>query len=71
MLFRSKLEEFKHEEIHPEPLLKGKDLIALGFSPGPLFHDILEALHEAQLEGELGNKAQALEWLRKRYGDRN
>jgi poly(A) polymerase len=66
---RKKLEEFKHEEIHPEPLLTGKDLIAVGFSPGPLFHDILERLHEAQLEGELRTREQALEWVRKQYGD--
>lgn len=68
---RRKLEEFKHEEIHPEPLLKGKDLIAVGFSPGPLFHEILEGLHEAQLEGELRTREEALEWLRKKYGDKN
>jgi poly(A) polymerase len=68
---RRKLEEFKHEEIHPEPLLKGKDLIAVGFSPGPLFHDILERLHEAQLEGEIRTREQAVEWLRKKYGDKN
>ncbi len=68
---RRKLEEFKHEEIHPEPLLKGKDLIAMGFTPGPLFHEILERLHEAQLEGEIRTREQALEWLRKKYGDKN
>lgn len=68
---RRKLEEFKHEEIHPEPLLKGKDLIAVGFTPGPLFHEILEGLHEAQLEGELRTREEALEWLRKKYGDKN
>jgi poly(A) polymerase len=68
---RRKLEEFKHEEIHPEPLLTGKDLIAVGFSPGPLFHDILERLHEAQLEGDICTREQALEWLRKKYGDKN
>jgi poly(A) polymerase len=68
---RRKLEEFKHEEIHPEPLLKGKDLIAMGFTPGPLFHEILEGLHEAQLEGELRTREEALEWLRKKYGDKN
>jgi poly(A) polymerase len=67
---RKKLEEFKHEEIHPEPLLGGKDLIALGFSPGPLFHEILAQLHEAQLEGAIGTKEQALEWVKKNYGDR-
>src|SRR5713226_4995093 len=58
---RRKMAEFKHEEIHPEPLLTGKDLIALGFTPGPLFHEILEGLHEAQLEGELRTREQALE----------
>lgn len=68
---RRKLEEFKHEEIHPEPLLTGKDLIAVGFTPGPLFHDILERLHEAQLEGEIRTREQAVEWLRKKYGDKN
>lgn len=68
---RRKLEEFKHEEIHPEPLLKGKDLIAMGFTPGPLFHDILERLHEAQLEGDICTREQALEWLRKKYGNKN
>ena len=68
---RRKIEEFKHEEIHPEPLLKGKDLIAMGFKPGPLFHDILERLNEAQLEGEIRTREQALEWLKKKYGDKN
>jgi hypothetical protein len=46
-------------------------LIAAGYSPGPLFHDILERLHEAQLEGELRTREEALEWLRKNYGDKN
>ena len=67
---RRKLEEFKHEEIHPEPLLGGKELIALGFTPGPLFHEILGELHEAQLEGAIQSQEQALEWVKKNYGDR-
>jgi poly(A) polymerase len=64
---RRKLEEFKHEEIHPRPLLTGKDLIALGFAPGPLFHDILEQIHEAQLEGEIRSREQAVEWVKEKY----
>jgi poly(A) polymerase len=67
---RKKLEEFKHEEIHPEPLLGGKDLIGLGFAPGPLFHEILEQLNDAQLEGAIATKEQALEWVKQNYGDR-
>jgi poly(A) polymerase len=67
---RRKMEDFKHEEIHPEPLLKGKDLITLGFAPGPLFHDILEQLHEAQLEGEISTREQALDWVQRHHGKR-
>ena len=67
---RRKLAEMKQEEIHPEPLLRGKDLIAMGFSPGPIFHEILELLKEAQLEGQILTREQALEWVRREYGDR-
>ncbi len=67
---RRKLEELAHEEIHPKPLLGGKDLIEMGFAPGPLFHDILEEIHEAQLEGRIGTKEEAMEWVRKQHGDR-
>jgi poly(A) polymerase len=67
---RNKLEELAHEEIHPAPLIGGKDLIEMGFAPGPLFHDILEEIHEAQLEGRIGTKEEAMEWVRKQYGNR-
>lgn len=62
-----KLEEFKEEEIHPAPLLRGRDLIALGLSPGPSFNEILKQVEEAQLGGELGSRDEALEWVRRRY----
>jgi poly(A) polymerase len=62
-----KLAELKYEEIHPEPLVRGRDLIALGLSPGPLFGEILAQVEEAQLSGELQNHEQALEWVSKNY----
>lgn len=68
---RQKLAELKQEELHPEPLLRGRDLIAMGFSPGPLFHDILKRVEEAQLGGELATREQALEWVQKTYGNRD
>lgn len=64
---KQKLAELKQEEIHPEPLLKGRDLIAMGFTPGPLFHKILKEVEEAQLEGEIQTKEQAVEWVRGKY----
>ncbi len=67
---RQKLVELKHEEIHPEPLLRGKDLIAMGLAPGPLFQEILRQLEEHQLEGEIKTREQAMEWVTKQYRQR-
>jgi putative nucleotidyltransferase with HDIG domain len=67
---QQKLAELKQEEIHPGPLLRGRDLIAMGFSPGPSFHEILKQIEEAQLGGELSSREQAIEWVNKNYGNR-
>ena len=65
---RRKMAELKPEEIHPEPVITGKDLIAMGYPPGPLFHEILERVREAQLEGEIRGKDEALDLVRRQYG---
>jgi len=65
---KQKLTEFKKEEIHPEPLLKGKDLIVMGFSPGPTFQVILKQVEEAQLNGEITTREQARDWVVKQHG---
>ncbi len=50
-------------------LLTGRDLIdRLGLEPGPLFREILEAVAEAQVEGELQTPEEALRFVRERYG---
>lgn len=67
---KSKLAELEQEEIHPEPLLRGRDLIAMGFSPGPQFHDILQQVEEAQLSGELATREDAAAWVKKNYRNR-
>jgi poly(A) polymerase len=64
---KQKLAELKEEEIHPEPLLRGRDLIAMGLTPGPLFHEILKRVEEAQFSGELSSREQAVEWVNKNY----
>lgn len=43
------------------PILTGADLIAAGYKPGPSFKSVLNKVREAQLEGELSTKAEALE----------
>ncbi len=39
------------EAAAPKPLVRGRDLIALGMEPGPHFGAILKAAYEAQLDG--------------------
>ena len=54
-----------------ESLIKGKDLRAMGFSPGPLYRDILEALLEARLNNVVTSKEDEEAFVRERYGGRN
>src|SRR5881275_3149064 len=62
-----KREEFANEPIIPPPLLRGDDLIALGFKPGPEFGEILEAVETRQLEGALRTREEALDWVKREY----
>jgi poly(A) polymerase len=62
---RQKLAEMPPEQIRPRPLITGDDLIALGYQPGPRFKEILAAVEDAQLEGRLRTKEEALEFVRK------
>ena len=61
------LEETPAEEIRPAPLLRGDDLIAHGYTPGPIFKEILQAVEDAQLEGKIHTTAQALELVLERF----
>ena len=46
-------------------LVTGKDLIAMGLAPGPLFKDILAEVEKAQVEGVVQDRAQALDMVRR------
>lgn len=61
---RAKQEEFSREPLIPAPLITGRDLIALGMRPGPLFKEILEQVQTLQLEGALANRENALAWVK-------
>lgn len=52
-------EEFANEPVLPEPLITGKDLIEMGFVPGPQFREILERVQTLQLEGEIETAEEA------------
>jgi poly(A) polymerase len=66
----ARLSELEHEEIRPAPLLRGGDLIDLGFTPGPLFAEILRQVEDRQLGGELRSREQALDWVRHHFSHR-
>ena len=48
------------EAAAPKPLVQGRDLIALGLKPGPLFGQILKKTYEAQLDGKFATVAEGL-----------
>lgn len=59
---RERLAELGERERRPEPLLRGRDLIALGYRPGPAIGEILQRAYDAQLEGELRSAEEARAW---------
>ena len=46
--------------IDPPPLITGDDLKSLGLKPGPEFKTLLDAIRDAQLNGEIATREQAL-----------
>ncbi len=61
---QAKEEEFASEPLIPKPLINGRDLIDLGWTPGPVFKQVLEAVETLQLEGQLTSREEALAWVR-------
>ena len=64
---RGKLASTPKETMRPRPLVTGNDLIAVGYKPGPRFKEILSAVEDAQLEGELANKEAAMKFVRESF----
>jgi len=56
------------EQLRPPPLLRGQDLLDLGWRPGPRVGAILAAVEERQLEGELTSREDAAAWVEREFG---
>jgi poly(A) polymerase len=54
--------ELHKSDVAPPPLVSGDDLTAQGLKPGKLFKRILDETYDAQLEGRVQDKAQALDF---------
>lgn len=61
------LAETPHEEIHPPKLLTGDDLLEMGYRQGPVFGQILATIEDAQLEGKIGTKEDAVQLVRSKF----
>ncbi|MGE5192266.1 MAG: CCA tRNA nucleotidyltransferase, partial [Deltaproteobacteria bacterium] len=53
------------EEIDPPPLITGDDLVRLGLHPGAQFKELLERVRDAQLNGEVKTREEALALVRR------
>lgn len=64
---RAQQRKFGADQIKPPPLIRGRDLLDLGYPAGPLYGEILAAVEERQLEGQLVSRDAALAWVRQCY----
>lgn len=64
---RTELARYADEPVVPPPLLGGKDLIALGYPPGPAMGEMLRWVQDEQLEGRLNDAESAAREVRRRY----
>jgi len=67
-LAKTRYEESPPDDLRPPRLLNGADLIAAGYLPGPGFSKMLEAAEDAQLEGRVRTKEDALSLLKSMFG---
>jgi poly(A) polymerase len=64
---QQKQNEIPPQMMRPSKLVTGDDLIAAGHAPGPKFREILNAVEDAQLEGRLLSRDQALEFVHREF----
>jgi poly(A) polymerase len=61
---RERFASMSPEERKPSLLLTGHDLIRAGYAPGPEFSTWLDAAEDAQLEGRIATREEALALVR-------
>ena len=55
------------EDSRPKPILLGRHLLEMGFSPGPKMGELLDQAFQLQLEGELNELEDAILWAKKMF----
>lgn len=64
---RTKLAESAETRTLPAWLVSGRDLLAAGYASGPHMAVVLRDVHDAQLDGLVSTKDEALAWVRSRH----
>jgi len=64
---RQRGEDFANEPLIPPPLVTGRDLLSLGWKPGPRFKEVLDAVQTRQLEETDLTREEALAWIQSEY----
>lgn len=64
---REHYENMPPEQVRPQPLLTGRELIAAGYNPGSAFKAMLHAVEEAQLEGTIHTPDEAMALIRSHF----
>ena len=62
-IVKRRIESFVDSWRHTQPRTDGNDLISLGLQPGPRFREILEALRDAWIDGDIGSEHEERELL--------
>ena len=57
---RERADSIAPDEVSPPPFVTGGDLCAIGMEPGPAFGKMLKTLYDAQLNGEITTRPDAL-----------
>ncbi len=57
---KGELSRLEKEDVAPPPLITGDDLTAAGLTPGPAFKRILDTVYDAQLEGRVTMRDEAM-----------
>jgi poly(A) polymerase len=65
---RDRWQSMPEETVRPQPLITGRELIAAGYRPGAQFREMLRAAEDAQLEGAVTTAAEALNFVREKFG---
>lgn len=61
---KEKAEEFSQSPLIPQTLISGRDLMELGWQAGKKMGEALTAVQNAQLEGQVSTREEALAWVK-------